>query len=114
VLGGIVLATRLDRFPLPARYRRAVIIFVAAFCLPVLAHSDLMLIVLFFAAGFLFALVYGTVGSLVSVISPEGAQAEAFSVIASAMAAGGALGVAAVALVTTVPPVQRWCGLGSA
>jgi MFS family permease len=89
-----------------------------------------------FAAGFPFALVYGTVGSLVSVISPAGSGAEAFSVIASAMAAGGALGVvaagfaasrggpaaslgttacfAAVALVTTVPPVQRWCGLGSA
>jgi predicted MFS family arabinose efflux permease len=136
VLGGIVLATRLDKLPLPARYRRAVMIFVAAFCLPVLAHSNLVLIMLFFAAGFPFSLVYGTVGSLVSVISPEGSQAEAFSVIASAMAAGGALGVtaagfaashggpaaalgtaaclAAVTLVTTVPSLQRRCGLGSA
>lgn len=116
------------KFPLPARYRRAVMVFVAAFCLPVLAHSNLVLIMLFFAAGFPFSLVYGTVGSLVSVISPEGAQAEAFSTIASAMAAGGALGVvaagfaashggpvaalgataclAAATLVTTVPSLQ--------
>ena len=135
VLGGIVLATRLDRLPLPARYRRAVIIFFAAFCLPMLAPSNLALVVLLFAAGFPFSLVYGTVGSLVSVISPEGVQTEAFSTMASAMAAGGALGVvaagfsasrggpvasfgtaacfAAAALVTTVPPLQRWCGLGS-
>jgi MFS family permease len=136
MLGGIVLATRLDRLPLPARYRRALIVFFVAFCLPMLAHSNLMLIMLFFVAGFPFSLAYGTVASLASVITPEGSRTEAFSTISSAMAAGGALGVAAagfsasrggpiaslgtaacfaaVALVTIVPPLQRWCGLGSA
>jgi MFS family permease len=133
VLGGIVLATRLDRLPLPARYRRALALFFAAFCLPVLARSNLALIVLLFGAGFPFSLAYGTVGSLVSVISPEGSQTEAFATIASAMVAGASLGVAAagfsashggpiaslgtaacfaaVALVTIVPPLQRWFGL---
>lgn len=133
MLGGIILATRLDSLPLPARYRRALVVFVTAFCLPMLAHSNLALIILLFAAGIPFSLVYGTVGSLVSVISPEGSQTEAFSTIASAMAAGASLGVAAagfsashggpiaalgtaacfaaVALVTVVPPLQRWCGL---
>lgn len=136
VLGGVVLATRLDRFPLPTRYRCALIVFFAAFSLPMLANSNLALIMLLFVAGFPFSLVYGTVGSLVSVVSPEGARTEAFSTIASAMAAGGALGVAAagfsasrggpiaslgtavcfaaVALVTTVPPLQRWWGFESA
>jgi MFS family permease len=135
VLGGIVLATHLDRFPLLTRYRCALIVFFAAFSLPMLANSNLALIMLLFVAGFPFSLVYGTVGSLVSTVSPEGAQTEAFSTISSAMAAGGALGVAAagfsasrggpiaslgtaacfaaVALVTTIPPLQRWWGLES-
>lgn len=133
VVGGIILATRLDSLPLPKRYRRALVVFFAAFCLPMLAHSNLALIMLLFAAGFPFSLAYGTVGSLVSVISPEGFQTEAFSVISSAMAAGGSLGVAtagfaasrggpvaslataacfaAVPLITIGPPLQRWCGL---
>jgi MFS family permease len=133
ILGGIVLATRLDSLPLPARYRRALLGFFAAFCLPMLAHSNLALILLLFAAGFPFSLAYGTVGSLVGVISPAGSQTEAFSTISSAMVAGASLGVAiagfsashggpiaslgtaacfaAVALVTIVPPLQRWSGL---
>jgi MFS family permease len=133
MLGGIVLATRLDRLPLSARYRRALVVFFAAFCLPMLAHSNLALIMLLFAAGFPFSLAYGTVGSLVGVISPEGSRTEAFSTISSAMVAGASLGVAiagfsashggplaslgtaacfaAVALVTIVPPLQRWSGL---
>jgi MFS family permease len=133
VLGGIVLSTRLDGLPLPARYRRAVAVFFAAFCLPMLAHSNLALIMLLFVAGFPFSLAYGTVGSLVSVISPAGSQTEAFSTISSAMVAGASLGAAAagfsasqggpiaafgaaacfagVALVTIVPPLQRWSGL---
>jgi predicted MFS family arabinose efflux permease len=133
MLGGIVLATRFNSLPLGARYRRALVLFFAAFCLPMLAHSNLALIILLFVAGFPFSLAYGTVGSLVSVISPEGSQAEAFSMIASAMVAGASLGVAAagfsashegpiaslgtaacfaaVALVTTVPPLQRRVGL---
>src|SRR6266516_2355262 len=114
MLGGIVLATRLDS-------------------LPMLAHSNLALILLLFAAGFPFSLAYGTVGSLVSMISPAGSQTEAFSTISSAMVAGASLGLAiagfsashggpiaslgtaacfaAVALVTIVPPLQRWSGL---
>jgi len=133
MLGGIVLATRLDSLPLSARYRRALVVFFTAFCLPMLAHSNLALIMLLFAAGFPFSLAYGTVGSLVSVICPEGAQTEAFSTISSAMVAGASLGVAtagfsashggpiaslgtaacfaAVALATIVPPLQRWSGL---
>jgi len=133
MLGGIVLATRLNSLPLPARYRRALAVFFVAFCLPLLARSNLTLILLFFLAGFPFSLAYGTVGSLVSTISPAGSQAEAFSTISSAMAAGGALGVAAAgfaashwgpiaslgtaacfaaaALGTIVPPLQRRCGL---
>lgn len=133
MVGGIVLATRLDSLPLPKRYRRALVVFFAAFCLPMLAHSNLALIMLLFAAGFPFSLAYGTVGSLISVISPEGSRTEAFSVVSSAMAAGGSLGVAAagfsashggpfaalgtaacfaaVALITVIPPLQRWCGL---
>jgi MFS family permease len=133
MLGGIVLATRLDSLPLPARYRRALVVFFAACCLPMLAHSNLALIMLLFVAGFPFSPAYGTVGSLVGVISAEGSRAEAFSMISSAMVAGASLGVAtagfsashggpiaslgtvacfaAVALVTIVPPLQRWCGL---
>lgn len=133
MLGGIVLATRLDSLPLPARYRRALVVFFAALCLPMLAHSNLALIILLFAAGFPFSLAYGTVGSLVSVISPAGSQTEAFSITASAMVAGGSLGVAAagvaashggpiasfgtaacfaaLALVTVIPPLQRRAGL---
>src|SRR5262245_28283760 len=52
MLGGIVPATRLDSIPLSARYRRALAVFFAAFCLPTLAHSNLALIMLLFAAGF--------------------------------------------------------------
>jgi MFS family permease len=133
MLGGIVLASRFDRLPLPKRYRLAVVAFFAAFCLPLLAHSSLALIILLFAAGAPFALAYGAVGSLVNVISPEGSRTEAFSITSSAMSAGAALGVAAagfsashggpaaalgvtagfaaVAVVTAVPPMQRWCGL---
>lgn len=133
MVGGIVLASRFDRLPLPTRYRWAVVAFFIAFCLPLLAHSSLALIILLFAAGAPFALAYGTVGSLVNVISPEGSRTEAFSITSSAMAAGASLGVAAagfsashggpaaalgvtaafaaVALVTAVPPLQRWCGL---
>jgi MFS family permease len=136
MLGGIVLATRLGNLPLPARYRRALVVFFAAFCLPMLARSNLTLIILLFAAGFPFSLAYGTVGSLVGVISSEGSQTEAFSIIASAMVAGASLGVAiagfaashggpiaslgtaacfaAVALVTTIPPLQRRSGLAPA
>jgi len=51
------------------------------------ALSNLTLIILIFVAGFPFSLAYGTVRSLVSVISPEGTQAEAFSLIGSAMVA---------------------------
>jgi MFS family permease len=101
-----------------------------------LAHSNLALIMLLFVAGFPFSPAYGTVGSLVGVISAEGSRAEAFSMISSAMVAGASLGVAtagfsashggpiaslgtvacfaAVALVTIVPPLQRWCGLDPA
>lgn len=133
MLGGIVLATRLDSPPLPARYRRSLFFFFIAFCLPPLAHSNIALIILLFAAGFPFSLAYGTVGSLISVISPEGFQAEAFSMTASAMVARTSLGVAAagfsashggpmaslgtaarfaaVALVTIIPPLQRRAGL---
>jgi MFS family permease len=133
MVGGIVLAQRLNAVPLPARYRRALAMFFAAFCLPLLAHSNAALILLLFAAGIPFALAYGTVGSLVSVISPAGSRTETFATIASAMAAGGSLGVAAagfaashagpvaafgtaacfaaVTLFTIVPPLQRRCGL---
>jgi predicted MFS family arabinose efflux permease len=133
MLGGFVLATSLDGLPLPTRYRRSLVIFFTAFCLPMLAHSNLALIILLFVAGFPFSLAYGTVGSQVSVISPEGSKTEAFSTVASAMVAGASLGVAtagfsashwgpiaslgtaacfaAVALVTTVPPLQRRAGL---
>ena len=133
MLGGIVLATRLDSLPLPARYRRSLALFFLAFCLPMLARSNLALIILLFAAGFPFSLAYGTVGSLVSVISPEGSQTEAFSMTASGMVVGASLGVAAagfsashggpiaslgtaacfaaVALVTIIPSLQRRAGL---
>lgn len=129
VLGGMVLAARFGGLPLPARYRRGLLLFFAAFCLPLLAPSNLALILLLFVAGFPFSLAYGTVGSLVSVVSPDGSQAEAFSLIGSAMAAGASLGVAAAgfaashagpiaslgtaacfaaaALITTIPPLQR-------
>lgn len=136
MVGGIVLASRFDSFPLPKRYRWALVGFFAAYCLPMLAHSNLALILLLFAAGFPFSLAYGTVGSLVNVISPKGRQTEAFSIVASAMAVGGSLGVAvagfsashwgamaalgtaacfaAVVLVTAAPPLQRWCGINLA
>jgi predicted MFS family arabinose efflux permease len=133
LLGGIVLATRLDSLPLSARYRRSLFLFFFAFCLPMLARSNLSLIILLFAAGFPFSLAYGTVGSLVSVISPKGSQTEAFSMTASGMLVGASLGVAAagfsashggpiaslgtaacfaaVALVTVIPSLQRRAGL---
>lgn len=133
LLGGVAFSPRLDNIPLLARYRRLATIQFLAFCLPLLASSNVALVVLFFAAGAPFALAYGTAGSLVSAISPPGARTEAFAMMNSALAAGGSFGAASagfmghqggpvaalgtatffagVALVPAIPGLQRRYGL---
>ena len=132
LLGGVIFP-RLDNIPLLARYRRVATIQFLAFCLPLLAGSNVALVVLFFAAGAPFALAYGTAGSLVSAISPPGARTEAFAMMNSALAAGGSFGAAtagfmghqggpvaalgaatvfaAIALIPAIPGLQRRYGL---
>lgn len=133
LLGGVAFSPRVDTIPLPARYRRVVTIQFLAFCLPLLAGSNVALVVLFFAAGAPFSLAYGTAGSLVSAISPPGARTEAFAMMNSALAVGGSFGAAsagfmghlggpvaalgtatffaAVALIPAIPGLQRRYGL---
>jgi MFS family permease len=133
LIAGVAFYPRLENIPLPARYRRVLTIQFLAFCLPLLAGSNVALVVLLFVAGAPFSLAYGTASSLVSAISPPGARTEAFAMMSSALGVGASLGAAftgfmahqggpvaalgtatcfaAVALITAIPGLQRRYGL---
>jgi MFS family permease len=130
--GGIV-SPRFSNTPVLTRYRRALTIQFLAFCLPLLADSNITIVLLLFVAGAPFSLAYGTAGSLASAISPPGARTQTFATMSSAMALGASLAAAsagfmdhlggpvaalgtatcfaAIAFITAIPGLQRRCGL---
>lgn len=132
-LAGVIFSPRLNKTPLPVRYRRVLTVQFLLFCLPLVASSNTELVLLLFVAGAPFSLAYGTAGSLAGAISPPAVRTEVFAAMSSALGIGASLAAAsagfmdhlggpvaalgtatcfaALALVTVIPGVQRRCGL---
>lgn len=92
ILGGLGFASRFDAVPLWLRYRVALLLLVLGFAFPLLARSNVDLVLLFFVAGIPVPIANGAACALLSTLVPSEARTEGFGWLSSAMIIGGSLG----------------------